>query len=402
MILAKKSQMKNPTEHSSEYLFSKNEVSPNIKSCIVIPVKDEEAYILKTLTSFLNQVDIFGEPLDFDQFEILVLANNCTDNSVALIKKFQLNYPHLNLYLDEVKLSPANANIGYVRRKLMECAFARLSKNGGGVIMTTDGDTMVASDWIAHTHWEIDNGAEVVGGRILLSDNELADLDEFTSTHHFKDEEYRLLIAELEGKIMNSEFDPNPRHHQHFNGSFAITTQCYKRSGGVPEVKYLEDCAFFERLETVDAKIRHSHKVVVYTSARCIGRTEIGLSYQLNVWKNLANHADDYFVESCASIIQRFTQKRNLIKLWEFKNQTESEFFQKLQKIAPEITASEKIYSLLISSIYFGEWYEKLIQQKQIHWNRKFPDVPIDTAIKDLQSKLQEYSDYDFAQTSIL
>jgi glycosyltransferase involved in cell wall biosynthesis len=394
--------MKNPTESSRECLFSRFKISPTVKFCIVIPVKDEEAHILKTLASFHNQIDIFGEPFASDHFEILVLANNCTDNSVALIKEFQENHPHLNLYLDEVKLSPKQANIGYVRRKLMECAYARLSKNDGGIIMTTDGDTMVASDWIAQTQWEIDNGAEAVGGRILLSEDELAGLDEFTRLHHFKDEKYRLLLAELEGKIINSEFDPNPRHHQHFNGSFAITTYCYEKSGGVPKVEHLEDCAFFERLETVDAKIRHSNKVTVHTSARCIGRTEIGLSYQLNVWKNLGNHADDYFVESCASIFHRLTQKKNLMTLWELKDQTESEFFETMQKIAPEITADEQIYKSLLNCRYFGEWYEKLIQLKKINLDKKFPDVPIDKAIKDLQNKLQEYSGYDFTQTSIL
>jgi len=394
--------MKNPTEYPIDSLFSRFKISPDVKSSIVIPVKDEEAYILQTLTSFSVQADIFGKPFDPKQYEILVLANNCSDRSVALIKKFQQNHPNLNIYLEEITLSNGQANIGYVRRKLMECAYRRLCKNGVGIIMTTDGDTMVATDWIAQTQWEINNGADVVGGRILLYPDELEGLDEFTRIHHVKDEKYHLLIAELEGNIINPAFDPVPRHHQHFNGSFAITTECYARSGGVPVVDHLEDCAFFERLQSIDARIRHSYKVKVHTSARCIGRTEIGLSYQLNVWKNLGKQVEEYFVESCDSVINRLIQKKSLMTVWELKGQNEFDFSQLMKKNVPEITVDEEIFTSFTNSLYFGEWYEKVIIHQQNNGNEKYPCVPIDTCIKDLQNQLHKYSNHDLSQTSIL
>ncbi|WDF46190.1 glycosyltransferase family A protein [Chryseobacterium sp. KACC 21268] len=395
--------MMDSTENHSDSFFSKFQILPSVKSSIVIPVKDEQTYILQTLSSFANQVDILSESLDSNQFEILVLANNCSDDSVALIKKFQLEHPHLNIHLQEITLSKSLANIGYIRRKLMESAYSRLMQIGGGIIMTTDGDTSVANDWISQTQQEIINGADVVGGRILLYQNELENLDEFTLLHHFKDEKYQLLIAELEAKIIDSEFDPHPRHHQHFNGSFAITTDCYAKSGGVPEVDYLEDCAFFDRLQTIDAKIRHSYNVKVHTSARWIGRTEIGLSHQLNVWKNLGKNVDNYFVESCPSITQRLVQKRSLLDLWNSKNQiTESEFHQKIKKIIPEITIEKDNYSLFNNCQYFGEWFQKLMIIKNKRSKENIPAVSIDTAIKDLQMKIQELSSHDFAQTSIL
>lgn len=395
--------MMDSAENYSDSFFSKFPILPSVKASVVIPVKDEQVYILQTLSSFVDQVDILGERLDSNQFEILVLANNCSDDSVAFIKKFQLDHPDLNLYLQEITLSKSQANIGYVRRKLMESAYSRLVQNGGGIMMTTDGDTSVSNDWISQTQQEIINGADVVGGRILLYEDELENLDEFTLLHHFKDEKYQLLIAELEAKIIDCECDPHPRHHQHFNGSFAITTDCYAKSGGVPMVTYLEDCAFFDRLQTIDAKIRHSYNVKVHTSARWIGRTEIGLSHQLNVWKNLGKNVDNYFVESCLSITKRFVQKRSLLDLWNSKNQiTESEFHQKIKKIIPEINIEKDNFSLFNNCQYFGEWFQKLMIIKNKSNKENIPAVSIDTAIKDLQMKIQEYSNHDFAQTSIL
>lgn len=396
--------MKNPTEHFTDSLFSRFSILPSVKFSIVIPVKDEETYIFKTLTAFTKQVDLFGNPLDFDQFEILILANNCSDESVALIKQFQNNHPEINIYLEEVKLSAKQANIGYVRRKLMECAYTRLSKNGGGIIMTTDGDTTVAPDWISQTYREINNGADVVGGRILLYADEIEGLDKSTRLLHLKDEKYHLLVAELEGKIINPAFDPVPRHHQHFNGSFAITSEAYARSGGVPIVEHLEDCAFFDRLQALDTKIRHSHDVKVYTSARCVGRTQIGLSYQLNVWKNLGKNADHYFVESCASITKRLTQKRSLNDLWKIKNEiTEFDFYETIKENIPELAVDEKLYNNFKNGIYFGEYYEKLMKlQHTMYKDKSLDSSSIDTAINELQMKLQEYSHHDFSQTSIL
>ncbi|QIY83176.1 hypothetical protein HER18_06345 [Chryseobacterium sp. NEB161] len=190
--------------------------------------------------------------------------------------------------------------------------------------MTTDGDTSVAPDWICQTIAEINSGADAVGGRILFYQDEVECLDQSTLSHFLKDEEYQLLIAELEGKIIGFDFDPVPRHHQHFNGSFAITTDCYARSGGIPQVEYLEDCAFFEKLQTIDAKVRHSNKVKVYTSARFAGRTQTGLSHQLGVWKDLGQKLEDYYVESCASVTNRFEQKKHLLNLWKLKNTVNS------------------------------------------------------------------------------
>lgn len=379
--------MINYTEFPNNSFFTRFEILPSIKLCVVIPVKNEEAYILKNLTAFTMQVDIFGKPINQEEFEILVLANNCSDCSVAYIKEFQYNHPNINIYLEEVKLPHSQANIGYVRRKLMECAYTRLSENGGGIILTTDGDTTVAADWISQTQFEINNGAEVVGGRIFLYDDELEYLDNLTLACHFKDERYQLLVAELESKIIACKHDPYPRHHQHFNGSFAITTDCYNRSGGIPIVDNMEDCAFFDRLQSIDAKIRHSLKVRVRTSARYVGRVNIGLSSQLNMWKN-SDHFRFFLTESFDSISNRLFKKRMLMDLWESKNQVGFNFNQSIKNIIPEIDPSEEIYNSFKNNCYFGVWYEEILKLDQINHLKKYPKVHIDTAIQQLEKKL--------------
>lgn len=374
---------------SHSLLFSNLNVHPEVNICVVIPVKDEENYIVTTLNAFGSQIDEAGSKLDPKCFEILILANNCSDQSVKLIEEFCRKNPSLNIYLKEILLESDQSNIGYVRKLLMDTAYKRLMENGGGIIMTTDGDTEVAPDWIGQNKLEVENGIEAVGGRILMFENELEEMDELTRSIHFKDEKYQLLSAEAEAKIIKNPFNPAPTHHQHFNGSFAITTDCYERSGGVPEVKFLEDCALFERLENIDAKVRKSNKVHVRTSARFSGRTQVGLSYQLNVWRNRGNDTTDIYVESSASIINRLKLKKQLLDLWHDRMSSELNIEEAINRISNDFNLNENVTERFKSSQYFGEWYSSFILLQEEAWTKNYPPETIDEAILGLEKEIR-------------
>ncbi|MGS0748993.1 hypothetical protein [Halpernia sp. GG3] len=167
----------------------------------------------------------------------------------------------------------------------------------------------------------------------MLFPIELEHLDDNTGTIHFKDENYQLLIAEAEAKILQDPINTVPTHHQHFNGSFAITTAYYEKSSGVPDVKFLEGCALFERLHNMDAKARKSNNVIIDTSARFVGRTQVGLSYQLNAWENFEKEDADIYVDSCSSIIDRFKIKKYLFNLWQNQRNLDLNFKEEINRI---------------------------------------------------------------------
>ncbi len=366
-------------------LFSDFVRAPAVKISIAIPIRDEAEIIENNLDAFVRQIDLEGNPLDFNNFEILVLANNCTDNSAEIVRKFSRQNPFLNLFLEEINLSPEQSNIGYVRRILMNAAFERL-KNTGGLLLTTDGDTIVADDWIAANSDEIKKGADAVGGRILILDAELEKMDSLCRETHLKDEEYRLLIAEIESLIDELSFDHAPRHHQHFNGSFACTTEIYEKAGGIPDVKFLEDIAFFERLQRLDARIRHSLRVKVYTSSRHVGRSEVGLSFQLNLWKNLNESGEDFLVESAESIVERFSIRRNLRNIWREFSRSKTLNSEKINVIAERIfVAPEIIGRELVKLQTFGAFYENILHAQNGEWSRRFPPVALEKALRDLK-----------------
>ena len=361
---------------------------------IVIPVRDEAENLEKTLAAFAGQVDLRNRPLDSRIYEIIVLANNCCDNSAQAARDWQKRNPQIKLHVAEISLPQKSANIGYVRRLLMNEADRRLQSNkaGGGIIATTDGDTRVAPDWIAATIQEIERGADAVGGRILIEDEELKRMDELARYFHLRDEEYRLLASEYECHLDSLPHDVRPRHHQHFNGSFAVTIEAFELAGGIPGVEFLEDVAFYHALSRVDAKFRHSPAVKVFTSSRHLGRSAVGLSFQLNEWKKLGESGADYLVESADAIEKKLAARKILRQLW---------LAAKSDEIPPPEIVSALAETLCVPSGFisdelkkpqtFGRLMEKIYgrQNKSRRWHRRNPPVAVEAAIADLRVKLE-------------
>ena len=118
-----------------------------------------------------------GRPLDRCRFEVIVLANNCVDDTAAVARAAAARYPGLALHVVDLALPEPHAHVGAARRLLMDEAARRLlqtPRGACGVIASTDADTRVAPDWLAATLAEVERGADAVGGRRPLGPARLA------------------------------------------------------------------------------------------------------------------------------------------------------------------------------------------------------------------------------------
>lgn len=382
-----------------------NRILPACLVSIVIPVRDEALHLEKSLASFSKQVDLRGKTLNPDLFEIIVLTNNCSDNSFEIAGKFQADNESLNLHIADIKTSKTNANSGFIRGLLMQKAHERLISNSknGGIIMTTDGDTQVSTDWIAANIFEIKNGADAVGGRILFNSEELAKMNSSARRFHLIDEKYRLLSAELESNLDYLSHDSLPRHHQHFNGSFAVTTDAYRKAGGIPDVRFLEDVAFYQSLLRIDAKFRHSLLVKVYTSSRETGRAEAGLSTQINDWINLGKTGADFLVDSAETLEKRFRfqgrlrfARKNIqsgIKPKTSEIKALAGSFDISFKDLKEELFKPQTFGLLLENVY-------RLKDKTNNFVKNAPPVSIEKAVFDLENKLGNFRRKKIASVS--
>ncbi|MDF7809752.1 glycosyltransferase family 2 protein [Hymenobacter sp. YC55] len=290
--------------------------NPRLRVSVIIPAKDEADNLPATLAALAAQTDLQGHPLDFASYEILVLANNCRDQTANVIRAFAKQHPALAVHVAEVQLLPAEAHVGYARRLLMDEACRRLESTVGitGIIASTDADTRVAPTWLAATEMEVRTGADAVGGRIFPERSIRKSC--VVRRTHLRDATYRLLRAQLEALVDPDPADLWPRHHQHYGASLAITVAAYRQVGGLPVVPFLEDEALCQALRRYDLRLRHSPAVRVITSARYQGRVAVGLSWQLREWARMTRQQREPLVESGAALVAEWTVRRKLRQLW--------------------------------------------------------------------------------------
>lgn len=366
---------------------------PACRVCVVVPVRDEAATLPAALAALAEQTDLAGRPLPRVGYEVIVLANNCRDDSAAVARAVADRSPGLRLHVVERTLPPMQAHVGWARRLAMEEACRRLGGLGRprGVIASTDGDTRVAPTWLAATLREVAAGADAVGGRILVPRGVADPLDPATRAYHLRDVGYRLLAAELEAALDPDPADPWPRHHQHFGGSLAVTVAAYRRAGGLPNVPALEDVAFYDALRRIDARVRHSAAVRVVTSARRTGRVAIGLASQLGEWAGMAESGLPYLVESLPALEARLDARRRLRDLWRGQGVGTRPHPSDLAALAADLGLdADRLRDELALPRSFGrldEWVT-VHRERDGAWARRWPLEPIESAIADLRRRL--------------
>lgn len=288
---------------------------PQRWAVVVIPAKDEADSLPATLAALAAQTDAQGRPLTPNDFEVLLLANNCQDTTAAVGREFGRQHPGLAVHVAELALPAREAHVGRARRLLMDAACRRLqgSRHPRAFIASTDADTCVAPTWLATIRAEVQAGADAVGGRILTHTTDPACP---VRRCQLLDATYQVLRSQLEHLLDPDEADPWPRHHQHFGASLAVTVEGYQRVGGLPVVPYLEDEALFQALRRHDLRVRHSPQVRVYTSSRQQGRVAVGLSWQLREWAGLLEDGNEPLVDHPVQLISYWQNRCRLRKLW--------------------------------------------------------------------------------------
>jgi hypothetical protein len=287
------------------------------RAVVVVPARNEEAGLAATLDALRMQVGLDGRSLRWESYEVLLLLNNCTDRSAAVAEKYTVDHEGFQLHVLECELAAEVAHVGTARRRLMDLACERLDSLGaeGSAILSTDADTLVAEDWIAANLAAIGAGAEVVGGAIELLTEDFQGLGPGLRLAYERDGAYQGLVARLEAMLDPDPADPWPRHLQHFGASLACTPAIYRRCGGLPAVKPLEDVAFVDALRKVGARIRHAPEVRIFTSARLDGRAEVGLSGQLRHWQDEGERGLPQIVDSAEWLEHRFKTLASLRRL---------------------------------------------------------------------------------------
>lgn len=242
--------------------------NPSLRASVVVPARDEEALVAKSLGALALQRDVAPE-----EYEVLLVLDRCTDGTRDRALEVASLHPSLRLYL----LDGPGEGSGAARRVGMEAACERLLRTcgPGGLIASTDADTVVAPDWLASQLRAADAGARAIGGRIDLAEDAALPPD----ARRWHAEHGRARYQKL---LSDPDLAGAAEHWQFSGASLALTAGTYREVGGLEPVTHLED----EYLEAVLRKrgvpIQRLLSVRVTTSPRLRGRATRGLSHDLS------------------------------------------------------------------------------------------------------------------------
>lgn len=247
-----------------------------MRPCVVcVPARNEAARLPRLLDTLARQ-DADGS------VRVVVLANNCTDDTVEGVRAGQEagRFDRLDLRLIEASLEGAEAHVGTARRMALDAGADWLSEAGeeDGILLTTDADARLPENWISANLRALE-GAEIVGGRLVIDGDEAPDPG--VADLNARVERYWAGVRRLEELLDPAPHDPAPRHGDHTGASLAFPVSLYRSVGGLPPLPCGEDNALVGLMRDGGARLRHCPEVSVVVSARRDGRVPGGMATEM-------------------------------------------------------------------------------------------------------------------------
>lgn len=291
---------------SKAFAESTNSAQGHPRPAIVaIPAKDEAERIGDCLTALSDQQHCPDA--------VVLLVNNSSDRTEAIARGLarRLRY---RLEVMTRDLPPGMANAGCARRLAMQRA-AELA-GPGGILLTSDADTIVPPDWVRRNLAALGHGADVVCGRVEVDPREAA----LIPAHlHEDDARECALIAMLDdiAWTLDPEFhDPPPRHTEASGASLAVSVAAFGRVGGIPAIPFGEDRAFVASLWRMDARVRHDPGIRVVVSGRIAGRAEGGMADAIRRRMVRQDEYADDQAEPVADAVRRYGLRGRVRQAW--------------------------------------------------------------------------------------
>lgn len=215
---------------------------------VVIPAHDEAVLLPHCLASVAIAADVVA---DRAVVRIVVVADSCTDTTEAIAKAY-----------DAAVIEVAYRNVGAARAAGVTVGLGALGvwPSSRTWLASTDADTVVPGDWLAHQLDLADAGVTAVAGVVRV--------DSFSDHLTGTAQAFAGLYA---GQSLVG--------HCHVHGAnIGARADAYQRAGGWGELHLAEDHDLWRRLREVGERCMATTTLWVTTSGRALGRADGGFA----------------------------------------------------------------------------------------------------------------------------
>jgi hypothetical protein len=273
---------------------------------VCVPARNEAARLPDLIRALQYQTWIRAQKRPL---RVVVVLNNCTDESRTVVEQVVGNVPQIFLHLVDVNFLPEQAHVGSARRLAMNTGASMVPDNS--LLLSTDADAVPRDDWVDANLRAVASGADLVGGHIVGNREEEALLGPGFVRRATRHLYYTKLIDRLISLVDPSPEDPWPRHTDHTGASLAVRSAVYAAVGGMPALPFREDVAFVQKVCRAGYSLRHPLDVEVSVSARLDGRAPGGMSDCLKSWVADEVNDEPHLVEDPRAIVSRLRQLRD-------------------------------------------------------------------------------------------
>ena len=222
-----------------------------------------------------------------DRIILCLLLDGCSDDSSDIASLCASDFAH-EVVCEQAALGPSNA--GRARGRALDMGLQAL---GGevGLLLTTDADSLPASNWVS-TMREALRQADVVAGRIIR-------VGERDSPLHDRLESYLDALFAFRRQVDPVVWEAPLTHHHAGGANLGMRTAALRQLGGIQPLEAGEDARLIDDAARAGLHVRRDATCLVHTSDRRLGRASAGLATTLD-WLDYAQagevrvaHPDD-------------------------------------------------------------------------------------------------------------
>lgn len=361
------------------------------RAVVCVPVRNE-AEVLPRLIRSLNRQIGNG---DGARLRLVVLANNCTDATIPLIRQMERDgeTTHLDLRVIEAIVPKAVAHVGTARRMALDAGCDWLEADGvhDPVLLSTDADAIAPDGWARANLTALDD-AELVGGRLVINVDGRIQSETGIDALHRKIERYWANVRALEEAIDPPPHDPAPRHGDHVAASLALRVALYRRIGGLPPLACGEDNALVAKVRLDGGRVRHCPAVSIAVSDRGTGRVQGGMATEMARRGRVAAGLEDYRLPPARQWRALIERRRTFRQAWTAQNGPEAAL-RALGLGADDIAAIDA--GSCPNAIAFVERI-----QARIGEGAEYEPEPLDRALAGIDAMLSELDDRPTARVA--